>query len=176
MKWCSPSHDYSVDAARSELHALRERVAAADFYERVFRLGGFDDHPDIWWRTDGEYAPVTIFIGCNDTFAYASADCEPLTPGNIHVWEQAYADLDALITDEPRTPENQTSGPVRDAWLARSFRRIAVMAQVDTLFCARARGVSPMKAAYPKDAPEVWPLFDDATRALTAPANLETAP
>jgi len=150
--------------ASAELSALRQELEEAraerDFLYRVFRLGGFDRHPEIWWRTDGEYAPVTIFVNCNDLFWWASADCERLTPENIGLWEQAYSDLDALLRDEPRTPENQTDGPVRKAWLARGTRRISIMSCVDWLFCARVRGMRPQGACYPSDAPEVWPLFD----------------
>jgi len=159
------------DSARDALAALvveNERLkrraqdaeGARDFLHRVFRLGGFDNHPEIWWRTDGEYAPVTIFVNCNDLFWWASADCERLTPESIGMWEQAYSDLDALLPAEPRTAENQTDGPVREAWLARGTRRISIMSCVDWLFCARVRGMRPQGACYPKDAPEVWPLFD----------------
>lgn len=37
----------------------------------------------IWWRTDGEYAPLTIFVNCNDLFAWGCADCEEIRPGDL---------------------------------------------------------------------------------------------
>lgn len=131
-------HAAALDAARAE----------RDFLLRVFRLGGFDDHPELWWRTDGEYAPVTIFINCNDVFWWAVADLEQLTPENIGVWEQAYADLDALVPEPQRGDYD------------RLMHRFNVIANVNTLFCARVRGMRPQGCVYPNAAREVWPLFD----------------
>jgi|SRR5690349_21361769 len=146
-----------------------------EFLLRVFNLGGWDDHPEFWWRTDGEYAPLTLFINCNDVFYWACADAEELTPENIHIYEKTYSDLDSIIPDEARTKENQVDGPIRDEWLKRMTRRISIMSHVDTLFCARIRGMRPQQPCYPRgmvwkgnkkeynkdyDLPEICALYD----------------
>lgn len=64
----------------------------SDFVMRVLRATSFDLCDTIWWRTDGEYAPVTFMVLCSDSFEYACADSEPVTPGNIGELEQAIAD------------------------------------------------------------------------------------
>jgi len=43
-----------------------------DLYARA------DLHDELWWRTDGQYAPVTFFAMCSDFFDWATADCEPI--------------------------------------------------------------------------------------------------
>lgn len=72
----SSSDDSSVAAL-----ALRAMQATED-----------DNCEDIWWRADGEYAPLTIFASCNDLFYWACSDHEKVTQENIHVFEQAYKD------------------------------------------------------------------------------------
>jgi hypothetical protein len=51
------------------------------------------DADALWWRTDGEYAPVTMMVNCNDLFYWATADCEKITAANINGFEQAIADV-----------------------------------------------------------------------------------
>jgi len=51
-----------------------------------------DLHGDFWWRCDGEHAPVTFFVNCNDLFAWASADCERFDIGDIPALEKAIQD------------------------------------------------------------------------------------
>jgi hypothetical protein len=51
---------------------------------------GFNN--DLWWRTDGEFAPVTFFVNCNDVFAWGFSDCETITEENFPVLQQAYKD------------------------------------------------------------------------------------
>lgn len=57
---------------------------------RILTAVGFDNCDDIWWRTDGEYAPISIFAKCNDLFFWGCADCERITAENIDAFEQAY--------------------------------------------------------------------------------------
>lgn len=66
------------------------------FVLRVLSALSFDGCDDLWWRTDGEYAPVTFFIKCSDTFAYACADLEQVTPDNVAELERAIADCVAV--------------------------------------------------------------------------------
>lgn len=49
-------------------------------------------HRDLWWRTDGEYSPLKFFIHCNDVFVWGSSDCEDVSPENVGVLKQSYAD------------------------------------------------------------------------------------
>ena len=97
-----------------------------DFVMRVLTLFAmFPDDlgtDDLMWRVDGEYAPITFLVNCSDTFAWATADCERLTPDNIDVLEAALTDL-------------------KDAALPTFY--------AGTLFAARVRGMRPMRLAYP---------------------------
>lgn len=88
---------------------------------------------ELYWRVDGEYAPITFLLDCSDTFHWATADCEPLTEHNIHILEKAVADIRAISpSDVYWAPE---------------------------LFAARVRRMRPMQAAYPRN-PALRPLFD----------------
>lgn len=44
----------------------------------------------LWWKREGD--GLAFFINCNDTFWWACADCERVTPDNLHVLRQAIAD------------------------------------------------------------------------------------
>ena len=103
-------------------------------------FNGFDgpDCDELWWRTGGEYAPITLLVGCNDFFAWGCSDCEEITKQNIDVLEQAADDLKKVCSDR--------HGPTyREAGL---------------LFCARVRGRRPQGAYYEHLPKETWPLFD----------------
>lgn len=52
------------------------------------------NYEDLWWRTDGEYAPVSFFVNCNDLFYLGTADAERITEDNIEVFEQACKDAE----------------------------------------------------------------------------------
>lgn len=57
------------------------KTVTLDFLLRVMDvLAKIDSTDAIWWRTDGEYAPVTIFVNCSDLFWWAHADVEEVTP------------------------------------------------------------------------------------------------
>jgi hypothetical protein len=93
----------------------------------------FEQHYDLYWRTDGEFAPIQFFVNCNDTFWWASADSEQVTPENIGDLERAYADAKAA------------------AHCGECYGSM--------LFCARIRKMRPQGAAYPDDE-KLWPLLD----------------
>lgn len=95
-------------------------------------LASNDGCDDVWWRTDGEYAPVTFLVNCNDVFFWGCADAEHVTRENVDELERAYADCRAA-----------SGHPTYGA----------------ALFCARLRKERPQGAAYPKE-PKLWPLFD----------------
>ena len=48
---------------------------------------------ELLWRCDGEYAPITFFINCNDMFYWGCADCETITKENLHIFKKAVEDL-----------------------------------------------------------------------------------
>lgn len=102
---------------------------------RMFAVTGEHEACDeIWWRTDGEYAPVTFFVGCNDLFFWACADAEAITDENIDIFEQSYRDA-ANATDD-----GDLYGHL--------------------LFCCRARGMRPQKPYYAHFPDELHPLLD----------------
>lgn len=105
---------------------------------RAFKIfNGFEgcSCDNLWWRTDGEYAPVTLLVNCNDLFFWACADAEPLTLDNIAELEKAAEDMKA-------------ASPNGDYSLAH------------LLFCCRMNGMRPQTPYY-KYIPEHFkPLFD----------------
>lgn len=81
-------------------------------------VGDADLCGEVWWRCDGNYAPVTFLANCSDTFWWATADAEPITPENLAAFKQAIADCGD-----------------REEW-------------APALFAARVRGMRPMRATY----------------------------
>ena len=103
------------------------------FIVQVLDLFARNDLRDsLYWRTDGEYAPVTFWVNCSDVFAWGSADVEPLTKADLDDLRKAFEDTKAASN-------NTTYGP--------------------ELYCARRRRCRPQGAAYPGDE-RLWPLFD----------------
>jgi len=110
--------------------------ATSAFVLRVLQITGVfagELCGDIYWRTDGEYAPVTFWIGCNDLFDWGSADSEQITPENLPILERSIADATASCE------------------VGRAY--------ASTLFCCRVRGMRPQGACYPKEK-ALWPLLD----------------
>lgn len=110
-----------------------------EFLLRFFRLTGFADGGyelmDGWfWRTDDEYAPLSLMVNCNDLFWWGCADIERLTPENIHILEEA----------------------CRDATAANGGTCI----YGQELFCARARKMRPQGACYAGMPRAIADLFD----------------
>lgn len=105
-----------------------------EFILRVLKaIGDADICSSVCWRCDGEYAPVTFFVNCNDLFMLACADAETITPNNIGVLEQAIVDV-------------TTAG--------------APIYRATDLFAARVRGMRPYPTRYPKNMPSLTMLFD----------------
>ena len=123
--------------------AKASSVASMSFFLRVMRAfaaaGGVPPNELLWWRTDGEYAPVTFFINCNDMFYWATADCEKLTPKNIGELERAIADC--------RTVDDGHKG------------RVAIMSAPE-LFVARLRKMRPQRPWMRKAPVYMRALFD----------------
>lgn len=96
-------------------------------YQRMDAFG------ELFWRTDGDFAPITFFAIQNDIFAWATADLEEITPENIAELERAVAEIEAIDPDELH-------------WAPQ-------------LFSARIRKMRPQGAAYPAN-PKLAKLFD----------------
>lgn len=101
---------------------------------RVCRNFGYPACSQLWWRTDVSYAPVTLFIRCDDLFAWATADDERVTQENIHVLEQAVVDIQTVTPDD--------------------------LSLADLLFCCRVRGLRPQRPYYDFIPEALRPLFD----------------
>jgi hypothetical protein len=112
-------------------------VSRDEFVMRVMRVFAAvpNEHARdaLWWRCDGEYAPITFLITCSDEFFWGCADSEHLTAENIGAFEKACADAKAA------TKFGDIYGPM--------------------LFCARIKKERPQGAAYPRER-DLWPLFD----------------
>ena len=94
-----------------------------------------DLHDCIFWRCDGKYAPITIWINCNDLFCWATADLEEITVERLPEFERAIADCEVI---------DPVLGALRGC----------------DLFCCRMRGMRPQRPAYPTDKPEWKAIFD----------------
>jgi len=110
-----------------------------NFEDLVKILALFDgsDGPapeSVWWRTDGEYAPFTLFVNCNDFFAWGCADCEEITA-------EDYNDLVKAIKDASNS-EHGWAGHL--------------------LWVARKRKMRPQGAYYKYLDEAVHHLFDEA--------------
>lgn len=68
------------------------------FVQRVLDM--FQDSPDdLWWARDGKSTKsgrMRFYVKCNDTFYYACTDFEEITPDNIDLLEQTFAECVAL--------------------------------------------------------------------------------
>ena len=108
-----------------------------DFMLQVLKFfHDLDAHDMLWWRTDGEYAPITFFVQCSDVFAWATADVEEVKPGDLQSLKDAAKDV--FVLDPQATQYYSYLVPL--------------------LFCARKRGLRPMpRMEIPE---ELKPLFD----------------
>jgi hypothetical protein len=121
------------------------------------KIAKYDMYGELFWRCDGEYAPVRFFLICNDLFAWACADLEELTTGNLVALDRAWQDLhDADITEldiHYNSDEDITESRRR----TRLFRANCFACD---LFCARMRKMRPQGACYKRYSKDLWPLFD----------------
>ena len=116
------------------------------FIRKLLEIGEeYEAHDAIWWRCGEQYGggryddPATFFVNVNDTFWWATADVEKITPENIDELERACADC--------RTAGGSIGelyGPV--------------------LFAARQRNMRPQQPAYPQgdDMAGIRTLYDAA--------------
>ena len=91
------------------------------------------DLGDLFWST--EDGRPTVSVNCSDLFCWACADAEELTPENVHVFEKAIADIEAV--------ERNASGRHAEA-----------------LFACRIRQQRPQGPVYDGIPSKFWSLFD----------------
>lgn len=108
---------------------------------KIFDGFGGPADEELWWRTDEEHAPVTLFANVNDVFFWGAADCEELTPEKLPALKQAAADMRALGLKDKQGRERNWD---KAHWL----------------WVARLRGMRPQGAIYKYIDKEYWPLFD----------------
>lgn len=125
---------WSANAKEQLTQLIQQRTASNFVMEVLGFIADEDLHDMLWWRTDGEYAPVTFWINCNDLFAWGFADAEDLTPESLPVLKQAVADCKEI---------DSVCGSITGC----------------ELFACRMRKMRPQGAAYPEER-ELWPLFD----------------
>ena len=114
-------------------------VEVPDFVIRAFRATGFNHESDVHWSCDGEYAPITLFINCNDLFYWGTADAEEITAENIQILEDTIKEFGPYDMDD-----------------------IAM-----NLFCCRSRKMRPQIPFYKHIKPEHRHLFDACGPART---------
>lgn len=117
----------SLSYAAGERLRLEQQVAALEralaFFMRVMKIfDDIDEKDSLSWNTTSPAMPLQFSVMCSDTFDWASADAENLTPDNVGLLEQAIADVKPLGYD---MGEGVHWGLI--------------------LFCARVRGRRPMR-------------------------------
>ncbi len=115
--------------------SITEAVEGYTFLCRVLAVyDKADIQGSLFWRVyDGK---PKLLATCNDTFWWATADCEEITPENVDVLEQALRDIESL---------DERSGAV---------------IYMDELFVARVRKMRPQRPWYMGKSPAVAALFD----------------
>lgn len=106
------------------------------YVHRVLAVFAFDGTDSVWWRTEGEFAPVTFFAQVSDFFAWGGGDLERIEPGDVDALEQAASDI-------------RSAGVEPSAWAGE-------------LFAARKRGMRPQGAQFKYIPEPLWPLFKAA--------------
>lgn len=106
---------------------------------------------DVWWRMDGEFAPVTFLLNCNDLFWWATADAETITPENLPALHQAVADVRAAL-GVAAEPDILDKDRWEAWWKAPGY--------ASALFVARLRSMRPQRPCYQGWPEALHPLFD----------------
>lgn len=118
-----------------------------EFIKRVLEIYSeeADLHSELFWRVDHPDPGLHLYAMCNDTFYWASADAEEITPVNLSVLEQTSVDLQAL--------EAARTGPV-------TAQTVLPMCYLGELFAARVRHMRPQRPKYRDMSPGIAALFD----------------
>lgn len=117
---------------------LKEAVKELETYQFMLQVMEFFSEHDIigilYWRCDGEYAPIKFFTNTNDLFCWGTADAEYVNPENFDELKKAVDECLAI-------------DPVLGAIVGCE------------LFACRMNKMRPQGAAYPENK-NLWPLFD----------------
>lgn len=134
-------------------------AATIDFIREVLSLGSMfegEEYTNAWenvcWRTDGEYAPVTFFVNCNDLFFWGCADVEEITPENVGELRRAVSDLrESLGVSSMPNPATES-----DKW--KEWDKAPSWGT--ELFACRVRKMRPQTPVLNKLRSELRPLFE----------------
>lgn len=134
------------------------------FIQSVLAIGdGFNDWGDLWeslwWRTDGEYAPVRFFVNCSDLFWWGTADAETLTPENLPELFKAVRDVRAVHGVDCGSSDLLKMGHekgVKDDLWNNHYNAGSIGA---LLFCCRARKMRPQRPYWKHIDEKILPLF-----------------
>jgi hypothetical protein len=89
---------YTAGARLGYEHLARQLKERLDFITRVLAIFWKADNEDeLFWRVDNDQ--VRLFVMCSDTFTYATADLEEITPANVHLLEQSVEEVRAVSAD-----------------------------------------------------------------------------
>lgn len=146
--------------------------ATLEFVREVLSLGAMfpEDTGNAWeqicWRVDGEFAPATFFVNCNDFFGPGS-DGEEITPENVGMLREAIGDI-REVQGFPRgeLPRDVVMDFYKefDKWYEAG--RLGAL-----LFCARVRGRRPWERKIERLSAPVKALFDACEPAKAEATN-----
>lgn len=140
----------------NELTRLEAKALA--YIEAILQVGWDADYHDFaFWRPDGPDDAWRAFAICNDTFAWATADCEEIEPEDVPLLRKCLEDLLAIEREHADKRMEDMSRSSRNDLVATAY--------LPALFAARKRGLRPMAACYEDEnamGPAVAALFDAA--------------
>lgn len=112
----------------------------------------------LFWRTDGQYAPITFFITCNDLFYWGGSDAEKITKENFPEIRRAIEDV-RFALGFPKNPSRKEEGDIYLKNKIEEFWDAELLGAL--LFCARARKMRPQKPYYKNLPVKIHHLFDE---------------
>lgn len=117
----------------------------------------------LMWRTDGEYAPVTFFINCNDLFYWGCSDCEEITAQDMPNLDKCFEDIRTTTNvNDPKKlkfPHGDTKENI-EAWCKYHDRWWNMSSLAPTLWCCRQRKMRPQIPYYELIPKELHDLFN----------------
>lgn len=122
------------------------KTVTLEFLLKIFEAASYEYCNDLFWRTDGEYAPVTFWVNCNDLFYWACADNEEITPENVELLKNTIKECEQY--DEEDRKNNV------------DFSNTFISAYSTLLFCCRVRKMRPQGPYYKHIPKKYHYLFD----------------
>lgn len=134
-----------------------------DFLERFFRVACDMNAVDSFFYTSSgsvffiaeQTKQLQIFANCNDLFDWACADAEEVTPENIHILEQAWADIKPMVEEWRNGFKTKWLPPEKEPDYIDTTHAVE-------LFACRIRKMRPQGPCYQSIPPVVAVLFDSA--------------